>query len=380
MAAGRSDTAAGAGPGAEALFRPFRLKDIELANRIALAPMARHRAVDGVAGPDAAAYYRRRAEAGVGLIITEGVFIDHPSAGDATDNPRMVGAHALAGLGAIAAAVHAAGGRAFCQLWHVGATHANALTPDAAMDQGVRLIGPSGLDGHGRQVAEPMTVAEIEAVVASYGRAAAHAKALGFDGIEIHAGHGYLIDQFLWERTNRRTDAHGGDAARRTRFAVDVLTECRRAVGPDFAISLRISQWKIQDHTARLADTPAGLGVLLEPLAEAGADLFHCSAQRYWLAEFPESPLNLAGWARKLTGRPAMTVGSVGLDRDVMDTGGTARPAGIGPLLEMLGRGDFDLVAVGRALLADPGWVDKIRRGAADELLAFSYAETPSMA
>jgi 2,4-dienoyl-CoA reductase-like NADH-dependent reductase (Old Yellow Enzyme family) len=202
---------------------------------------------------------------------------------------------------------------------------------------------------------------------------------LGFDGLEIHAGHGYLIDQFFWRHTNRRGDVYGGDLVERTRFAVEVLRACRAAVGTGFPISLRISQWKIQDRDAVLANTPDEFDRFLAPLADAGVDLFHCSAQRYWEPAFAGSDLNLAGWVKKLTGSPAMSVGSVGLDKDVMDQDGYAYPAPIDRLLEMMARGDFDLVAVGRALIADPHWVEKIRRNAFKELRPFSYGEMSAM-
>jgi len=364
----------------DVLFQPFNLKGLALPNRVVLAPMSRHRAVDGVPGPDSAAYYKRRAEAGVGLIITEGTFLDHPASGDTTDTPRLIEA-AADGLKLIADEVHAVGGRVFCQLWHIGLAHANSLTPDAVLDQGARYVGPSGIDGGGAETGSPMSETEIADVIASYARGAAMVKRLGFDGLEIHAGHGYLIDQFLWARTNKRTDKYGGDLVARTRFAVEVLRAVRAEVGDDFPISMRLSQWKIQDYDAVLAETPDELAQLLAPLTAAGADLFHCSSQRYWDPAFAGSDLNLAGWVKKLTGMPAMAVGSVGLDTDVMDQENVANPTDIERLLEMMERGDFDLIAVGRALIANPDWVEKVQRGAAPaEMKPFSYADMAVMA
>ena len=105
-------------------------------------------------------------------------------------------------------------------------------------------MGPSGLNLAGEQVNEPMTQVEIDQIVQAYAQAAADAKRIGFDGIELHGAHGYLIDQFLWEKTNQRTDKYGGDMVARTRFAVEIIEACRRAVGPDFPIMIRLSQWK----------------------------------------------------------------------------------------------------------------------------------------
>jgi len=146
------------------------------------------------------------------------------------------------------------------------------------------------------KIGEPMTQAEIDAVVEAFAQAAEAAQRTGFDGIEIHGAHGYLIDQFFWEGTNRRADKYGGDLASRTRFAAEIIRECRRRTGPRFPILLRFSQWKQQDYAARLAATPQELARFLEPLAAAGLDGFHSSTRLFWEPEFEGSDLNLAGW------------------------------------------------------------------------------------
>jgi 2,4-dienoyl-CoA reductase-like NADH-dependent reductase (Old Yellow Enzyme family) len=224
-------------------------------------------------------------------------------------------------------------------------------------------------------VTEPMTEAEIAAIVDAYAQAAADAKRLGFDGVEIHGAHGYLIDQFFWERTNKRTDRYGGDMVGRTRFAVEVIEACRRAVGPEFPIFLRISQWKSALYTAKLAETPEQLAQFLAPLVDAGVDVFHCSTRRFWEPEFEGSDLNFAGWTKKLTGKPAITVGSVGLDQEFMSLfkeGKGADNSSLDQLIERLDQNEFDLVAIGRALLVDPAWAAKIRDGRVDELVPFT--------
>lgn len=136
------------------------------------------------------------------------------------------------------------------------------------------------------------------------------------DGVELHGAHGYLLDQFLWAGTNRRTDAYGGDPVARTKFAAEIVAAVRETVSPDFPVIFRYSQWKQEAYDARLAQTPEELDAILTPLAAAGVDAFHASTRRYWLPEFEGSDLNLAGWTKKLTGRPTITVGSVGLDGD----------------------------------------------------------------
>lgn len=359
-----------------ALFAPFRLRGLTLPNRVVMAPMTRNFSPRGVPGPDVAAYYRRRAEGGVGLIITEGTAPNHPQAANMPQIPHLYGDEALAGWSRVVSEVRGAGGHIFSQIWHVGAVQGQSTPklPEAP-------VSPSGLFKPGVKIGEPLSIAEIESLVQAYGDAAEAAQRAGFHGIEIHGAHGYLIDQFFWEATNRRTDQYGGDIAARTRFAVEIIGECRRRTGADFPILLRFSQWKLQDYAARLVGNAQELGQFLEPLAAAGLDGFHCSTRRFWEPEFEGSDLNLAGWTKKITGLPTITVGSVALTVDFLDsfrgarepsTDGAGRTAHIGRLVEMLERGDFDLVAVGRALLADPAWAAKIREQRSDEIRVFT--------
>ncbi len=164
--------------------------------------------------------------------------------------------------------------------------------------------------------------------------------------------------------------------AERTRFAVELIQAVRQTVGGDFPICLRISQWKLNNYDARLAETPKELEAFLAPLSDAGVDLFHCSTRRFFEPEFPDSPLNLAGWTKKITGKPVITVGSIGLDLDFISSwmGGPVKDSEktINELLERMDRGEFDLAAVGRALLADPEWFTKIVEKRFDEIITFS--------
>jgi 2,4-dienoyl-CoA reductase-like NADH-dependent reductase (Old Yellow Enzyme family) len=233
---------------------------------------------------------------------------------------------------------------------------------------------PSGLSSPGHQFGQPMTDAEVADAIAAFASAAGDAKRLGFDAVELHGAHGYLIDQFFWDGVNQRTDAYGGPGLPdRARFAADILKAVRAAVGPDFPVIIRLSQWKQQDFTVKLAATPAEMEAWLQPLADAGADSFHCSQRRFWEPEFEGSDLNFAGWAKKLTGKPTITVGSVGLTGEFIAAygGEASQPASLDELLRRLDRGDFDLVAVGRALLQDPEWATKVKAGRSDELMAF---------
>ncbi|MCL6459883.1 MAG: NADH:flavin oxidoreductase [Gorillibacterium sp.] len=357
----------------EALFKPFTSEKLSLANRIVMAPMTRSFSPDGVPGPNVAAYYRRRAENNVGLIITEGTMINDLAATGNPNVPNFHGEAALNGWALVVAEVHAAGGKIVPQIWHVGTDRkiGNLPNPEELP------IGPSGLDMSTlAKVNEPMSESRIESVIKAYAQAAADAKHLGFDGVEIHGAHGYLIDQFFWNKTNERTDRYGGDLVKRTRFAVEVIEACRLAVGPDFPIILRISQWKPSEYTAKLAQNPEELAQFLAPLVAAGVDVFHCSTRRFWEPEFEGSDLNFAGWVKKLTGKPTITVGSIGLDNEFTSSfsGQQADTANIDTLIEKLEQGEFDLVAVGRALLVDPAWSIKIRDGRTDELIPFTTA------
>jgi 2,4-dienoyl-CoA reductase-like NADH-dependent reductase (Old Yellow Enzyme family) len=243
-------------------------------------------------------------------------------------------------------------------------------------------VGPSGirLDGTEGQ-GKAMTQQDLDDVIRAFAEAARRAQQAGFEVLELHGAHGYLIDQFLWAGTNRRTDAYGGDPVARTKFAAEIVAAVREAVSPEFPVIFRYSQWKSDNYDARLAETPEELEAVLTPLAAAGVDVFHASTRRYWLPEFEGSDLNLAGWTKKLTGKPAITVGSVGLDGDFLGAfaGQDSPLKGIENLLDRLERDEFDLVAVGRALLQDPEWAAKVLSGRLDELQPYDAASLKTL-
>lgn len=359
---------------AEALFQPFHLKSLSLKNRIVMAPMTRSFAPDGIPGENIAAYYQRRAEGDVGLILSEGTVIDRPASRNDPNIPFFHGEAALAGWKRVIDRVHAAGGKMGPQLWHTGsvASFMTEWVPDAPVES------PSGLIAPGQPRGEIMSEEAIADTVAAFANAALSAKTLGFDVAEIHGAHGYLIDQFFWDGTNQRTDRFGGATLKqRSQFAAEVIKSMRQAVGPDFPLILRISQWKQQDFAVKLAATPDEMSDWLTPLVEAGVDILHCSQRRFWEPEFAEvdgdNGLNFAGWAKKLTGAATISVGSVGLSGDFMGafSGESSKPASIENLIQRLERNEFDLIAIGRALLSDANWAKKIRRGQYDQLQDF---------
>lgn len=359
-----------------ALFRPLTVRALDIPNRIVMSPMTRSASPGGVPGPDVARYYARRAAGGTGLIVTEGVGIDHPAAVDNPRVPRLSGAAAADGWRVVLDEVHAAGGRIVAQLWHVGPLWGAMGEPDPAVTP-MRPSGRWGTAGatsysgeylaRAARAVPPMTDNDIAEVLDAYVRAAITAAELGFDGIALHGGHGYLLDAFLWHDTNTRDDRWGGDHLGRTRFPAEVVRAIRAAVGAELPIFFRFSQHKQQDYRARIAETPQELETVLGSLADAGVDVFDASIRRFDLPAFAGSELSLAGWAKKLTGAYAMAVGSVGLAKPLRDSRaeGAAQVAdNIGEVGRRLESGEFDLIAIGRLHLADPALATTLRTGA----------------
>lgn len=364
-------------PLVSALFEPFTLRSMALKNRIVMAPMTRSFAADGLPGAAQVEYYRRRAAGQVGLILSEGTVIDRPVSRNEPGIPFFHG-DALDGWQEVIDAVHAAGGKMGPQIWHSGSVRSASQQwePDGTVESASGLIAP------GQPRGQAMSEEDIADSIAAWGRAAAQARRLGFDTLQIHGAHGYLIDQFFWAGTNLRQDRYGGATLReRSRYAAEVIAAMRAAAGPDFPILLRVSQWKQQDYRVRLAPTPDEMARWLCPLVDAGVDLLDCSQRRYWEPEFPEidgeDGLNFAGWAKKLTGAATMTVGSVGLSGDFFGTfaGDNSQPVGLEKLIVRLERGDFDLVGVGRALITNPEWPLHVQRGETSALKSFTTAD-----
>ncbi|RMO83425.1 putative proteinH:flavin oxidoreductase H oxidase [Pseudomonas syringae pv. philadelphi] len=358
------------------LFRPFSIRSLELKNRIVMAPMTRLFAPEGVPGEASAAYYRRRVEGGVGLVLSEGTVVDRPASSNDFGIPFFHGDAALAGWKKVIDAVQHAGGRMGPQLWHTGAVRSDrGWEPDSPVES------PSGLNSPDDPRGVAMSEEDIADTVAAFADAAANAKRLGFDTVEIHGAHGYLVDQFFWAGTNKRTDRYGGPTIKeRSRFASEIVAAIRDAVGSEFPIIMRVSQWKQQDFGVRIAETPALMEDWLLPLVEAGVDVLHCSQRRFWEPEFPEidgeNGLNCAGWAKKVTGAATISVGSVGLDNDVTHAfaGKGSAPASLDRLVERMERDEFDLIAIGRVLLSDPDWASKVKNGELAELGGFDPA------
>jgi N-ethylmaleimide reductase len=218
------------------LFSPFRLGPLALHNRIVMAPMTRNRAGPGDAPtPLNATYYAQRASAG--LIVAEASQVSPQGLGY-PHTPGIYSAAQITGWKLVTDAVHAAGGRIFLQLWHVGRISHPSLQPDSALPVAPSAIAPAGqawtLDGMKPYVTpRALETTEIPGLVGQYRQAAANAKAAGFDGVEVHAAHGYLLDQFLRDKTNHRTDMYGGSAENRARLVVEVMEAVAGVWGGD---------------------------------------------------------------------------------------------------------------------------------------------------
>jgi 2,4-dienoyl-CoA reductase-like NADH-dependent reductase (Old Yellow Enzyme family) len=354
------------------LFEPLELGRLRLANRIAMAPMTRCFSPKNIPGQDVAEYYESRAKGGVGLIITEGTFVS-PQANAYPNVPAFYG-EALEGWKKVVEAVHSVGGKIAPQIWHTGPSRRPGMEPDPSL----KGIGPSERTEDGKVVVTSATKAEIDELAASFGRAAGAAKRIGFDAVEIHGAHEYLIDAFLWEKTNMREDEYGGSIENRGRFAVQVVKAVRSAVGEEFPVIFRFSQWKQQDYKAKLGYNADELSRVLKPISEAGVDVFHASTRRFWSAEFEDGPETLAALTRRITGKPVIAVGSIGIGyefRGSPSEEGTDKfrnPDNVDEAARQVSEGSFDIAAVGRALLGDPEWANKLKEGRRSEIRPYS--------
>ena len=341
------------------LFEPYKLKNITLRNRVAMAPMTRSQSPGGIPTNDVVEYYKRRAKAEVGLIITEGVEVSHKASSAYPNVPRLDSDKARDGWKKVVNGIKENNGHVVAQLWHCGGFRKLGMSPNPEVPGHTA----SGLIRPGKRVAHAMTTIDIEETVSAYAGDAKICEEIGFDGVEIHGAHGYLLDNFLWDGTNDRYDSFGGSIETRSNLATSIRIAIRSNVSDKFIVGLRFSQWKQQDYTARLATNPDDLFKVLSGPCNAGLDYLHSSMRRFWESEFEGSDENLACWTKKLTNIPTISVGSVGLDGDFTDMMAPAKTASIDKALQDINEHKYDMVAVGRALLSDHEWVIKMKEG-----------------
>ncbi|SDD56577.1 alkene reductase [Glycomyces harbinensis] len=333
---------------ADSLFAPARVGSLELPNRLVMAPMTRNRAEDdGTPPPLMAEYYAQRASAG--LIVTEAAI---PAQVGIT-TPNVAGIYTesqVAGWRGIAEAVHAAGGRIFMQIEHggrVGHRDNSGLDPIApspiALPEGIHT--PSGRQDS--PVPIEMTAEDIRTAVAQFAAAARNGVRAGFSGVEVHAANGYLLHQFLADGTNRRTDGYGGSVANRIRFVVEVVRAVADAVGAE-RVGIRISPGNRVNGISE-SDTDVLYPALIDAIAPLGMAYVHTVYTE------PDAPWFTAlrrQWKGTLIANPVL-----GRTLPIPEDGGLSKA-------RRLIEAGADLVSLGRAFLANPDLVERLRIGA----------------
>ena len=350
------------------LFEPYKLKNLNLRNRVVMAPMTRNQSPGGIPTSEVVAYYSRRAKAEVGLIITEGIEVSHEASSAYPNVPRLDTKEAREGWKRVVNGIKENGGSVIAQLWHCGGFRKLGMQPNPEVPGHTA----SGLVKPGKKVAHKMTLEDIKQTINAYASDAKYCEEIGFDGVEIHGAHGYLIDNFFWEGTNIRDDNYGGSIEKRSQFVSEIIQAVRSNISQEFIVGLRFSQWKQHDFEAKLAHTTDDLKkVLLSPV-ESGLDYLHSSMRRFWESEFEGSEENLAYWTKKISNIPTIGVGSVGLDSDFIDMTAPSKPANIDKAIDDISKEKYDLLAVGRALLSDHEWVLKMKEGRLKDVIPYS--------
>jgi 2,4-dienoyl-CoA reductase-like NADH-dependent reductase (Old Yellow Enzyme family) len=363
----------------DALFTPLQIRNLTVRNRFVMPGMQRGFMEDGAPTARMVEYMRRCAAGGPGLIISESTSPDHPSA---YWQPVM-GRMETATLGAwqkVVDAVHAGGAAFLLQIWHPGSMRKVAAGHPLAS---YPAWSPSGLIQGGRSNGHAMTREDLQELKLAYVQAAQHARSLGFDGVEVHSAHGYLLDQFLWAETNRREDEYGGSSlAQRARYSAEIVAAIRAAVGESFVISYRFSQFKEVDYGACVASSPQDLQGMLTLLRSSGVDMFNVSSRRFRKPEWPEHPhpdYSIAEWAKSLTDAPVMTCGSVGVNVEMFanlfddeEPSQQCAERDLQLLAERVAHGRLDLVGVGRMHIANNDFVNKVRAGRFQDLALFN--------
>ncbi|MCX5918245.1 MAG: NAD(P)/FAD-dependent oxidoreductase [Deltaproteobacteria bacterium] len=330
------------------LMQSFQMKNLVLRNRIIMAPMlSRLCDPDGIVSQKLIDYYAERAKGGAGLIIVEYCYIDEK---ESKANQGQLGAYSdqlIAGLGDLAEAIQEWGAKAILQICHAGRS-------TSAKFMGRQPMAPSAMPGYTGEMAREMTLEEIEAAMDSFAEAARRAKTAGFDGVELHGAHGYLMAQFLSPYTNRRTDIYGKD---RGLFALRTLERVRARVGPDYVVGYRMSGEEFIEGGITLEETRA----FARRLEERGIDYLHVSGGIIEVGEhfvipmyFPKGYLlHLAEGIKQAVKIPVVAVGAIH-DPSLAE--------------ESLKKKRADLIAMGRALIADPELPRKIQSGRPEDI------------
>ena len=347
-----------------------RIGAVELSNKLAVAPMTRVSATsDGLATTDMRDYYVAFARGGFGLILTEGIYTDTTHSQGYLNQPGLATDDHVAAWRSVTDAVHAYGVPVVAQVMHAGAL-------SQGNSHGASTIAPSEVTPRGEMLEEyggtgawptprAMTPADIATVVREFGDAAVRAQAAGFDGVEVHAANGYLLDQFLTEYTNVRDDGYGGSVANRIRVTAEVLIEVRKRVRPDFLLGVRLSQTKVNDFHHRWPGGAADAEIIFAALAGTGVDYLHIASEGRNFIDTARlaGGRTITALAREVSGLPVMANGGMH-DR--------------GQAADVLEGGHADLLSVGRGALANPDLPQRMSNGI--ELDHFDHAMISPMA
>jgi N-ethylmaleimide reductase len=324
------------------LFTPIDIGPLKLPNRVVMAPLTRSRAGPGnVPTQLNALYYAQRASAG--LIVSEATQI-MPEGQGYISTPGIHSAEQIEGWKCATGAVHVSGGRIVLQLWHVGRVSHPSFQPGGAMPVAPSAIRPNG-QAFTAKGFEPiptpraLQTAEIPGIVAQYAQAARNALAAGFDGVEVHGANGYLIDQFLRDRTNKRTDAYGGSIENRTRFLLEVVDAVIAAVGPEHT-GLRISPQNGQNDIAD-SDPQSLFNHVAKELSGRGLAYLHVIEGDTGGA--PVLPFDYAAIKRLFGG---LVIANNGFDKERAN--------------EAIAEGRADLVAFGKPFIGNPDLVTRL--------------------
>ena len=328
------------------IFEPMTIRRMTVKNRIVMTPMGtNYGEQNGEMSFLHINYYEQRAKGGTGLLIVENASVDSPQGSNGTTQLRIDLDIYIPRLFKLCENVHKHGACIAIQLNHAGASAMSSrigMQPVSASDV------PSKAGG---EIPRPLEKDEIMHIVKKYGEAAKRAQICGFDAVEIHAGHSYLISQFLSPTTNKRTDEFGGSAENRARFAKLVIEEVRKQVGPFFPIFVRISADEMVEGGNTLEDTLEYLQYF-----EKEVDVFDVSCGLNGSIQYQIDANYLPdGWrsymakaVKEKYGKPCMTVGNI-------------RDPKVGE--DILAKGDADFIGMGRGLIADPEWVNKVEFG-----------------
>lgn len=333
----------------EKVFEPITINQLTLKNRFVVPAMvSKYTTKDGFATEQYIAYHEAKAKGGWGLIIAEDYCIN-PHAGASAILPGLYTEDHIKSHAALTARVHAAGGKIFAQIYHAGFQANRAL-------YGIQPVAVSGArSSYLKELPHVLTTDEIKTIEKEFAVCAANAKKAGFDGVEIHGAHGYLINQFLSPATNKRSDEYGGNLYNRCRMAIETVKAVRDAVGEDFPISFRLTTKEYFAHGLDLEETK----VFAKLLEEAGIDMINCSQHGVPYIIPPSAvpqafAVNNAAEIKKVVQIPVIGVGRIN-----------------DPLLaeEAILSGKMDLVAMGRASLADPDLPNKAKEGRLEDIV-----------